>query len=101
MSDKRTLEIPLPAGVTATEEDIAFMHAACQSVVAICLDEERTWLETLQKLEKEEWQVNWGLQWSVEAKRGRCIETAIAPTIKEAFSQLSDLARLHAVEGCP
>ena len=101
MSEKKSLEIPLPPGLEPSDADLALIKAACSSVVSICLDQQRDWFATLQKLETEDWQVNWGLQWSVEAKRGRCIETATAPSIREAFNQLSDLARLHRVEGCP
>ena len=101
MSDSNVLEVPLPPGTTPSEADMALLTAACQSVVSICLDNRRDWFQRLKDLEKEEWRVNWSLQWQAEASKGRCCETVTAPTIDEAFARLTSLARLHTVEGCP
>jgi hypothetical protein len=101
MSNQRAIEIMLPEGSQPSDSDIALLKAACESVATICLDSRREWFERLRQLESEEWRVNWALQWAVEATKGRCSESVTAPTIDQAFHQLSDLARLHTIEGCP
>lgn len=95
------IEIPLPDGIEPTPADLELMKATCESVVSIYLDKNREWFDDLRHLEQEDWQITWGLQWSVEARKGRCTESVTAPSIDEAFQRLRNLARLHKIEGCP
>ncbi len=101
MHSSQIIEVPLPNGAVPNDADLALIKAACRSVVSLCLDTHHDWFTQLRQLEGEEWRVDWGLLWSAEATKGRCSEAVTAPTIDEAFERLSNLARLHKVEGCP
>lgn len=101
MNSEKQIPISLPADTDITETDLALLKTACEIAVANYLKRRAEWSGVQEKMEKEEWQVKWDLQWLVEAKRDRCSETVMASSIYEAFHQLSDLVRLHKVEGCP
>jgi hypothetical protein len=53
------------------------------------------------QLERDGWNVHWGLCWHADAKRGEDYEQASGKTLDETFSELAQLARLDMVGRCP
>jgi len=95
------IEVPLPAGVEPTEDDLALLESLCTTIVGLRYAGSHAWEETLHKLQRCGWEVHWGLVWRAEARREGHIEQADGKTRDEAFAELWQLTRLDEVEGCP
>ena len=101
MTDRRTLEIPLPIAEKMTEDDVDLLEALCRTICAVRKEPGGRWKETAARLRREGWDVSWELRWVVDARRPGHHEQALGRTREEAFAELAQMTLLDAVEGCP
>ncbi len=101
MQTRRTLEVPLPAGVTPAPEDLELLKAAFQALVALRCEKDRRWELDLKQLTDDGWNVRWGLTWRAEAKRGDDYEEATGATLDEALRGVAQLVRFDMAGRAP
>jgi hypothetical protein len=101
MTGPHVIEVPLPANVRPTQEDVELLRVTFQAIAGMRYESGREWENVLRHLESEGWTVRCGLNWHVEARRGRELEEACGTTRDEAFTRLNQITRVESVEGCP
>jgi hypothetical protein len=97
----QTIGIPLPEGVRASDDELAYLEQLCRAVVGLRYDDDPRWERIAGQLEHAGWQVNWGLTFYAEARRGGHVEQALGRTRGEAFDELCQLTLLDECGGCP
>jgi hypothetical protein len=101
MAGAATIQVSLPEGVKPSRLDLELLKATFQAIVTLRIGGGREWEQTLCQLERDGWNVQWGLCWHAEAKRGDDYEQANGRTLDGAFAELAQLARLDMVGHCP
>jgi hypothetical protein len=101
MGKAPTIEVPLPEGVQPSKLDLELLKATFQAIVTLRTEGGREWEEVLCQLERDGWNVHWGLCWHAEARRGDDYEQASGKTLDGTFAELAQLARLDMVGHCP
>ena len=97
-----TIEVPLPEGGLATPEDIELLSGLFRAIAAVRFDAGQRWPDMRRALEQGGWSVQLGLQWHVEARRGRELEQACGRTLDEAFASVWQFAAAQgSLEGTP
>lgn len=99
MSQAMVLEIPLPEGAEADDEDLESVRAALQALVSVRWEDDRRWRAIRRRLEAEGWSVHAGLKWCAEARRGDQHEQAPGSTRLEAYEELLTLTQLDKETG--
>lgn len=98
----RSIEVPLPEGVTPPPEDLEVLGGLFRAIVAMRFETGQHWPRIRASLERAGWDVQWGLQWHVEARRGRDLEQACGRSLDEAFAVVGQVAGTEEpVEGAP
>lgn len=97
MARPEMIAVPLPGGIHPTSLDQELLRATFEAIVALRFETSREWEEALHKLERDGWEVHWGLTWHAHAHRGKDFEQASGKTLDETFNELVQLARLDAV----
>ena len=87
-----TIAVPIPTGALATTEDVEVLGSLFRAIAAVRFDEGHEWPRIRQALERSGWSVQWGLQFHVEARRGRELEEACGRTLDEAFAKVWQVA---------
>lgn len=96
------IEVPLPEGVQATSEEAHELESLFRVIAGLRLSPGRAWTATRCALERDGWGLAWGLQWHVEARRGREVEEACGRTLDEAFARIRQSAGGRPpIEGTP
>jgi hypothetical protein len=101
MSVKKKFDVLIPDEAQLSELDTELLSAVFEAIISLRTTCHRGWEKNLEQLENDGWKVKWGLRWEVEAKRARAHESASGKTLEDAFNQLTQLSRLHHVQGCP
>jgi hypothetical protein len=101
MVDVETLEIPLPDGAHATEDERAMLETLCRLVLTVRSEGEPPWRDGVRRLEAAGWGIHWKLAWLAEAHRGAQVEQGYGRTLAEAYDELEQNAMLDECEGCP
>jgi hypothetical protein len=97
-----SIEVPLPEGTQATPEDIEVLSGLFRVMTALRFEAGGDWPRVRRALERGGWGVRFGLQWHVEARRGRVLEEACGRTLDEAFASVWQVAgREESLEGTP
>jgi len=101
MADTRVIQVPLPAGVEPTGEDLELLDAACRAIVDVRFAHGGEGASETRNLEAEGWIVSSRLMWVAEARKGREREQACGRTRQEALEQLHELAKIDDVARVP
>lgn len=98
---KQIIEVPLPEGIKAQDVDLDLLNAIFRAIVTLRFEEFPERENVQGQIEKDGWDVNWGLTWVAEAKRGQTFEFAIGKTTEEALKKLYHNTQLARQECCP
>lgn len=101
MLETHTMEVELPEELTSCADDIEVLRTTFQTIVTLARECGGDAESELHRMQDDGWSVHWGLTWVAEAKRGNVTEKVTGPTKEEAILRLSQMQRLHDVEGCP
>ncbi len=101
MPADNVIEVRLPAGMTATPDDLEVLRTTFQTIVTLTRECGCDYNRALLAMQAEGWVVHTGLTWLAKAKRGDVYEEATGPTKEEALASLMQLTRLHVSDGCP
>jgi hypothetical protein len=96
------VEVPIPAGMSPTADDLEVLERLFRVMTCVRLDPGREWSRVRNTLERNGWTLSWGLEWHVEARRGRELEQACGTTLDEAFARVWQVTREdQSLEGTP
>jgi hypothetical protein len=96
------VEVPLPAGLDPTPEERELLERLFAAVAGVRLEPGRDWPRIRTALARNGWSLSWGLQWHVEARRGRELEQSCGVTPDEAFARIWQVTREDMpIEGTP
>jgi len=101
MMETRSIEVELPAELTGSEDDLEVLRVTFQTIVTLARECGGDAETELHRMQDDGWTVHWGLTWIANAKRGNVSEEVTGSTKEDAILQLSQMSRLHEVEGCP
>jgi hypothetical protein len=102
ITSTNVVEVPLPEGAKPTAEDLEVLERLFRAMTSVRLDQGREWPRIRAAIERSGWTLTWGLQWHVEARRGRELEQACGVTLEEAFAQVWHVTRGdQPLEGTP
>ena len=101
MATARTIEIPLPEGMSPSGLDLELIKATFQAIASLRCECGRDWEHVLHDLESQGWKVKWNLTWIAEAKRGEHYECVRGATLDEAFAELHEHTHMATVPVCP
>ena len=101
MGKTECIEVALPDGVAASPLDAALLKATLQALATLRAEHGERWEGLLRGLQHDGWDVEWGLCWHAEARRGGDFERAQGRTLDATFAELAQLARLDMVGHCP
>jgi hypothetical protein len=95
------LEITLPDGAHATDDERSMLEALCRLILSVRAEGDHPWRDGVRRLEAAGWRLHWTLAWLAEARRGGQVEQGYGRTLAEAFDELEQNVMLDEVEGCP
>ena len=96
------VQVPLPDGAQATPDDLEVLQRLLAAIASLRYEAGREWPGIRGALVENGWNLRWGLQWHIEARRGRELEEACGRTVDEAFARVWQVTREDpALEGTP
>lgn len=101
MNATHAIEIPLPEGYSANDDDLALIRELFAAIVSNRYADLGRRERITRQLESEGWRVACGLTWFAEARRGEQLERAHGRSRDEALNELCELTLLDSCGGCP